>query len=317
MADGKWIEGLTPEMAVAEAATMVLAARFEVVRHYLPLAAEKPYDDPEYVHQLRVGTRRAAAALLAFDDCLPRKHRRSIKRALRTIRRAASDARDWDVFLLSLEASPALRTASGRAARDFLGGYALGERAAAQVRLVKAATEDGPAFMEESAALPALAHASKGDSVPANFGELAAARFGALLAEFTDVSAANPNDPAALHQLRILGKRVRYSLEIFAGCFPPTFRDAVYPAVEQLQEHLGGIRDATAAVERLMSLRDRVKKVLPRDWSRLGKGFEAQLKALRAKQPAGRKAFQNWRKDWARLIRNLKVEIVAATITAR
>ena len=63
MADGKWIEGLTPEMAVAEAATVVLAARFEVVRRYLPLAAEKPYDDLEYVHQLRVGTRRAAAAL--------------------------------------------------------------------------------------------------------------------------------------------------------------------------------------------------------------------------------------------------------------
>src|SRR5689334_17528904 len=186
MADGKWIEGLTPEMAVAEAATVVLAARFEVVRHYLPLAAERPYDDPEYVHQLRVGTRRAAAALRAFDDCLPGKHRRSLKRALRAIRRAASDARDWDVFLLNLESSPALRAASGRAARDFLAGYALGERAAAQVRLVEAATESGPAFMEESAALPALAQTPDGDSNPANFGELAAARFGTLLAEFTE-----------------------------------------------------------------------------------------------------------------------------------
>jgi len=317
MADGKWIEGLTPEMAVAEAATVVLAARFEVVRHYLPLAAEKPYDDPEYVHQLRVGTRRSSAALRAFDDCLPRKHRRSIQRALRAIRRAASDARDWDVFLLSLESSSTLRSASSRGARDFLAGYTMGERAAAQVRLVETAIEAGPAFMEESAALPALVHAPKGDSAPANFGELAAARFGTLLAEFTEVAAANPNDSTALHQLRILGKRVRYSLEIFAPCFPATFRDTVYPAIEQLQEHLGGLRDAASAVQRLASLRDRAKKAVPREWPRFGKGFEAQLKSLRAKQPAGRKAFQSWRKDWARLVRDLKVEILAATIAAR
>ena len=65
MAEGKWINGLTPDMPVADAARVVLAARFEVVRQYLPLAAAKPYEDVEYVHQLRVGTRRAGAALRA------------------------------------------------------------------------------------------------------------------------------------------------------------------------------------------------------------------------------------------------------------
>ena len=60
MADGKWIAGLTPGMPIADAAKAVLTARFAVVRHYLPLAAEKPQEDVEYVHQLRVGTRRAA-----------------------------------------------------------------------------------------------------------------------------------------------------------------------------------------------------------------------------------------------------------------
>ena len=54
MADGKWIQGLSPEMRVADAARVVLAARFEVVRRFLPLAAERPYDDAEHVHQLRV-----------------------------------------------------------------------------------------------------------------------------------------------------------------------------------------------------------------------------------------------------------------------
>ena len=117
MADGKWIEGLTPDMSVSDAATAVLAARFDVVRHFLPLSAEKPDEDPEYVHQLRVGTRRAGAALRVFADCLPRKHRRTMRLLLRTLRRGAGAARDWDVFLLEVRKSRVLATAAGRRAR--------------------------------------------------------------------------------------------------------------------------------------------------------------------------------------------------------
>src|SRR4051812_23561883 len=92
MADGKWIAGLTPGMPVSGAAKVVLAERFAVVRQFLPLAAESAWEDPEFVHQLRVGTRRAAAALRAFADALPRKSLKATKGSLRTIRRAAGDA---------------------------------------------------------------------------------------------------------------------------------------------------------------------------------------------------------------------------------
>lgn len=314
MADGKWIEGLTPDMGVAEAGTAVLSARLEVVRYFLPLAAEKPYENPEYVHQLRVGTRRAGAALRVFADCIPRKHRRLVRRRLREIRRAAGDARDWDVFLLGLRGSRALSTDSGRPALDYLAGYAMGERAAAQVPLESAVAEAGPPFMEESAALPGLSHAPREKSAPANFGELATAQFSTLLATFNAAAAANPGDPAAMHRLRIGGKRLRYALEIFAGCFPLAFKDAVYPAVEQLQEILGAIQDSTVGAEYLAGLRDRTAKTLPREWPRFRKGFEAHLKALRAKLPAGRRAFQKWRKHWEKLVRDFQEEVGLATV---
>ena len=41
------------------------------------------------------------------------------------------------------------------------------------------------------------------------------------------------------------------------------------------------------------------------------------MKALRAAMTSGRKAFQKWRREWAALVRDLKVEIVAATIAAK
>src|SRR5262245_4246413 len=187
---------MAPEMPVAEAAKAVLAARFEVVRHSLPLAAEKPYEDAEHVHQLRVGTRRAGAALRVFRDCLPRKQHKTAKLYLRAIRRAAGDARDWDVFLIGLPTAKPFETATGKPALDYLVGYGMGERSAAQARLVAAAETSGPGFTEASTALPAAAHAPRGDNPLANFGDLAATQFGVLIRAFDEAVKANPTEPA-------------------------------------------------------------------------------------------------------------------------
>ncbi len=315
MADGKWIAGLTPEIAITDAARLVLGTRFEVVRLYLPLAAEKPDEDWEYVHQLRVGTRRAGAALRVFKDCLPRKHLRSAKASLRTLRRAAGDARDWDVFQLGLAEAKALNSATGKPARDFLTGYAMGERSAAQVRLHRVALDHGPEFLEESQALTDHVHEPKTEDAPTTFGELAVNRFGVLLGAFSAAAEANPTDPIALHQFRILAKRVRYALEIFASCFPETIREEVYPVVEQVQEILGEIQDAVVGLNRLTSMRKNLKAHAPETWMRVQKGFEGLVVSLRSRVPAGRKAFQKWRKQWDVLTQNMKLEIVAATIT--
>src|SRR5690348_512201 len=102
MPDGKWISDLKADTPVAEAARHVLFVRLQVVKDYLPRAALEPDHDIEYVHQLRVGSRRADAALRIFRACLPAKAHRKARRRLRKLRRAAGAARDWDVFLADL-----------------------------------------------------------------------------------------------------------------------------------------------------------------------------------------------------------------------
>jgi CHAD domain-containing protein len=314
MADGKWIEGLMPATPVPDAARAVLTARFEVVRQYLPLAAQKAHEDVEHVHQLRVGTRRAAAALRAFAEALPRKALRDARRALRTIRRAAGDARDWDVFLQSLAEAKPLATTGTKPARDFLLGFASGERAAAQERLAAAAAEAGPLFAEQCDALPLRTRAPV-DEPAATFGELAARRIGALLREFTAGVEANPTEPPALHALRIVGKRVRYAIEIFAECFPPVLKESIYPAVEHAQEMLGGIQDATVGTERLAAIRVAIESTVPQEWPRIRKGIEALSESLRARVPRAKKEFAAWRAEWLELMKALRLEVVAATVT--
>lgn len=73
MAQGKWIDDLTAETPLQKAARHVLALRLEVVHKELVRTLDAPDEDSEYVHQLRVATRRATAALDIFADCLPNK----------------------------------------------------------------------------------------------------------------------------------------------------------------------------------------------------------------------------------------------------
>jgi CHAD domain-containing protein len=100
---GKWIDGTTPEQPVTSAAREAVKLRLQLVAHYLPLAAASAEEDREYVHQLRVATRRATAALKIFSELLPNKQLSWMKKRLRRIRQAAGDARDLDVLIARLE----------------------------------------------------------------------------------------------------------------------------------------------------------------------------------------------------------------------
>src|SRR5437879_5121556 len=142
MADGKWISGLGASTPLVDAARRVLTIRLEVVRDYLGLALREPDKDPEYVHQLRVGTRRAGAAIDIFSPCLPDKVYRAARKQLKRLRRAAGEARDWDVFLMDLTEWSQKKNRRHQAGLDFLTGYALAQRNTAQGHLEEASPDD-------------------------------------------------------------------------------------------------------------------------------------------------------------------------------
>src|SRR5262249_58635227 len=94
----KWVQGVSPDDRTTDVAVRTLQARLAAIQHYLPLAAEKAEEDVEHVHQLRVWTRRASAALKLYAGLLPRRRTARMKKQLKRLRRAANDARDCDVL---------------------------------------------------------------------------------------------------------------------------------------------------------------------------------------------------------------------------
>ena len=109
----KWIKEVSPDQPASKVARVALKRRLDVVADYLPQAAKHADEDIEHVHQLRVATRRAIAAIRVFEDQLPRRRTRQMKQILRRVRQTAGNARDLDVLYHRLESHVAQSSDSG------------------------------------------------------------------------------------------------------------------------------------------------------------------------------------------------------------
>jgi CHAD domain-containing protein len=295
---GKWISDLSAQTLPADAARRVLDVRLRAVREHLGHALRAAHEDPEHVHQLRVGTRRAVAALDIFAACLPEKIYARARKRMRRVRRAAGAARDWDVFLLEMQAVEKRQPPRQRAGLDFLTGYALGQREAAQGALLTAESDFPFAFERLVAVVlsavrrpPAGASTLLGLARPALETRLQAL----ALAASRDL-----DNYDNLHQVRIAGKRLRYAMEVFADCFPPPFRTVHYPAVEEMQEILGRANDSHVAGRRLRALAEHLQGVRPDAWKRYRKQVESLIQFHDQRLPEERQRFEEWWRRWER-----------------
>jgi CHAD domain-containing protein len=299
MADGKWIDGLSGDLLLADAARRVLEIRMQVVGDGLPFAVCEAEHDPEHVHQLRVATRRADAAVRIFASCLPEKTYRCVRRRLRLIRRAAGAARDWDVFLEHLLARRKTHPAREHPGLDFLAGYALGQRHAAQPQLVSVGPEQMPGFEDFVAhALEALRPPTDGGVGHPKLVNLARPMLSSLICRLEEAVRRDLTDYEQLHQVRIEGKRLRYAMEVFADCFAPEFRGEIYPLVEQMQSILGEANDSHVASQRLLHLRSTLRSAQPDHWRLVQPGVESLLRYQQRRLPQERRRFLKWWGNW-------------------
>jgi CHAD domain-containing protein len=295
--DGKWLPDLKAHMSLVEAAQHVLAVRLGVVRDRLPQAMFVADKDVEHVHQLRVATRRAGAALRLFRCCLPEKDFKRVRRRLRELRRACGAARDWDVFLINLGPRLARARAEQRPGLNLLLGYGSGRRAAAQ-ELLSPQGKKKPVAWEDL-----LHHTLRSLHHPAHDGslhglrDLARPQLTALVQELEEAVHRDLNEYEHLHRVRILGKRLRYAMEIFESCYGEAFKDEYYPAIETMQDILGDANDSHVASQRLTGILEQLKTLRPKGWERYQPGIAGLLRFHQRRLPQKRREFEQW---WAR-----------------
>lgn len=289
-ADGKWIEGLTPELKLADAAERVFQARLDAVENQWRAALES-VDDPEAVHQMRVTTRRARAAVQVFGDLLPKRIESALSRLLRQLRRAASGARDWDVFAIEVSEWAKSRPAIEKPGLDLLIGVAIGRRCDTQHELD--ASRDCRDSWDNLRGKIKIRSGKR-----TRLRQRAEIVVPQMVQTFNTVATEDLTNPEKLHQLRIAGKQLRYALELFADALGPDVHDRIMPAIESVQDILGAANDAQNHLEQVNEIVPFINRLDPTEVASVHPGVEEWRQHLLEEAAAGSDRFRQWEQQW-------------------
>lgn len=237
--------GLGPGTPYGEAARVVLSRRLRAVRDSLARlrsAARAGVIDPEEVHQVRVGVRRAAAALRVFSPCIGDERALSkVRGRLKRIRRSIGAARSCDVSMAILAIDRKASDGETRAEierlentlrkrrkrsiselRQSLEGYTKKRLNRWRRRLIESIVAPAGFNSLSDAAGPGLAE---------------------MLSTVRTLGSADLAGVESLHEMRLEVKRLRYSTEVFGACFESGSLDEASRLLADVQDRLGSAND--------------------------------------------------------------------------
>ncbi|VTS03472.1 CHAD domain-containing protein [Tuwongella immobilis] len=312
-ASGKFLSELQPNTTIRDAIRAALGIRLQSVAEFLPKVQIVGSDQAEAIHQLRVSTRRANAVIRIFGDVLPFKWAKQLRRCLRSIRQAAGDARDADVFIEFLAQHPTPKRVNATI-DAFLRGYLLALRSEAQQRLNDAVRLHRPDLEQFQVDLNGgLFEKIRPERAERNLTDLAAISIPECIRAVEEAAVRMPTIVEELHQIRILGKRLRYSMEVFSNCYAPPFRDRYYPAIERLQKLLGEINDLSGANQRLLKVAESIRQFQADHSEKRIDAFQEWANGFMRPIPELREAFQSWWIDWRGLRQTYPLEPLRIT----
>lgn len=204
--------------------------------------------DPEYIHQMRVATRRLRSAFKLFSAAAPGIRDEALIEELRWLVGELGPARDWDVFLDEL-LQQAMLELPGNAALDALKVRA--ERLCLKARQRACSAAVSQRFQKLLLGLglfiwraPWRANAedlARLDQPVKNFAARQLTRHHRGLRRRGRRIAALSVEQR--HALRIAAKKLRYAAEFFSSLFPPKKSKSYLQALAELQDELGVLND--------------------------------------------------------------------------
>jgi putative phosphoesterase len=209
----------------------------------------KKNEDIEYIHKLRVASRRVRAALKIFEECLPANQIKIWKKTVKNLTACSGAARDADVLIAFLENH--LTHVNSRAARGL--GYLIAvqkaRRGAMQSDLVQVldSLETSGILADISVSCRTIrgrGYAENASIKTLSTYEKAHNRIVARLDELLELGRFVHDQSAVTkhHELRIAAKRLRYTMEIFSSIYRNELRDQI-ALMKQFQDLLGEMHD--------------------------------------------------------------------------
>jgi CHAD domain-containing protein len=223
-----------------------------------PMATVREDEDPEGVHDMRVAIRRLRGTLEPAEPFYPPKAYKRALRRVKALARSLGAVRDADVHLISL------RKRLNKAAPDEQAGIAglidnivtdrLGSRADLDPVLDRWEGPHADHLVEVRDLLAKARGRKQKDRTRDSVAAVALRSLSARLEELGDsvgiLSTPDHGDAEEFHEVRIVAKRLRYTLEIFSPVLGPDIDDLL-AELKTLQDLLGDLHDRDVLVDLL------------------------------------------------------------------
>ena len=212
-------------------------------------------NDIEYVHKLRVASRRTRAALDLFGACFGRKVTKRWSRTIKKVTRSSGAARDADVQIAFLEKYAKINEDKNVArGLDYLITIYTTRRRSMQVTVTKALDD-----LESSEILDDIAHSCSalkaGERQESDIKTLDTygKAYDHISTKLNEVLVLDPfvHDEGAAakhHELRIAIKRLRYTMEIFSPLYKRGLTDQIF-LMKRFQDLLGEMHDCDVWIQ--------------------------------------------------------------------
>jgi triphosphatase len=215
-------------------------------RHWAAFLQHEPGtrlgEDVEALHQMRVATRRLRATIALFREVLPERFG-VLRDELQWVGHELGAVRDLDVQIDGLRAQQDVHPAESAAIQPLI-AVLEAQRVAERDRLITLLDSDRFVALEREMG-EMLRSGARSDAPVVAVHQFAAPVLHRRLRSVhrAGVLLAADSHPAEYHALRIRGKRLRYSLELFGDLYGRPARDLT-DAVKQVQDLLGEHQDA-------------------------------------------------------------------------
>ncbi len=231
------------------------------------LEGVKSSEDIEYIHRMRVASRRMRSALKVFDPMLSAKQRKRWAAGIGDITRALGTARDSDVQIDALEKLAAVITDT--AAQPGIERLEL--RLRQRRRKLQAGVVEAITNYEASGLAEEISDTMRRCLVECRLRDVEAVSPCLLMKGLTEISLrleellswssliVKPENVSELHAMRIAAKRLRYTLELFTPVLPGDGK-ARLELVKDIQERLGDIHDCDVWLELLPRFLDEERR---------------------------------------------------------
>jgi CHAD domain-containing protein len=243
--------GVTREDLLAEAGRKVL--RFHLARMLAREDGTRTGLRIEDLHGMRVATRRMRAAWRVFGDGFRLDRTRRMRRRLREVAARLGAVRDLDVLIHAAEAHRATLPEGDAAAFTPLVHAWSDDREVARLLLMRELDSSAYSRLVEEyrifvTAEGAAVLAPASPVAPHRVRDTAGSRIWLAYEQVRGYeSVLRWADIETIHQLRIAGKWLRYTLEFFREALGPEV-DQLIPRVVALQDHLGWLHDADVTI---------------------------------------------------------------------